>query len=102
MSALKRSFLGRRIASRAIAVARARRISVSPSFVTTWAWGDGNATNVVGVDDVLCELDGFSGNFSICSFDAVDLFPCLSNELIDVDDLLGVLGGFCGDSYSCP
>jgi len=80
--------------------------------------------SVVDVDDILCELDAFSGVFSaVCPRERADLWPCVvqacNNDadcltvgdgipcvegrchLYDVDDILAVLDAFSGVFNGC-
>jgi hypothetical protein len=61
----------------------------------------GHPGGVVDLDDVLCVLDGFE-NFAYCP--SGDIAPdCVGNDLITIDDLLGVLNAYTGgDPCGCP
>ncbi|NOT00237.1 MAG: right-handed parallel beta-helix repeat-containing protein [Phycisphaerales bacterium] len=67
-------------------------------------FGDANADALVDIFDILCVLDGFSGNFNgPCARSNVDLAPCPGGDgAIDVFDILGALDGFAGvDACGC-
>jgi hypothetical protein len=78
----------------------------APVAATTWLWGDVDHSVVVNLDDLLCELDGFGGNFSACSLYALDLMGLVPNRLIDLDDILAALNAFGSAAYPgmnpCP
>lgn len=69
----------------------------------TFAWGDTNNANGVNLDDILCVLRGFSGNFdNTCTLQSADLMGFSPNRSIDLDDILAVLGAFAGQPYPGP
>lgn len=78
----------------------------SPVGATTWKWGDVNNSNVVNLDDILCELAGFGGNFSMCTLYGDDQMGFVPNRIVNLDDILAVLSAFGGTPYGgtppCP
>jgi len=78
----------------------------SSVVVTTGVWGDVDNNLVLDVDDILLELDCFSGS-STADFEGCNLLSCEAVpglETIDCDDLLATLDAFSGFGYevSCP
>lgn len=79
---------------------------------TLWRYGDGNNNGLVNLDDILCTLSGFSGNFNIppsfCTIYTTDLIGpgCTPNGTLTLDDILQVLNAFQGQStvpaLQCP
>ena len=65
------------------------------------AYGDVNGDGIVDFDDILCVLNGFAGDFSVCSFEDVDIDPCGGNGTVDFDDILAVLNAFGGAPDPC-
>ncbi len=72
--------------------------------VAVEVYGDVDGNGGVGLFDVFCVLDGFAGNFSICSKPADDIHPCRGDGTIGLFDLFAVLDAFGGDSAClvCP
>lgn len=66
-----------------------------------YLWGDVNNDRIVDSFDVLCVLDGFRGLFENCSFVAVNLTPCIPDDLMDMFDILSVLDAFGGEPFPC-
>lgn len=62
------------------------------------AYGDVNRDELVDLFDILCVLDGISGGFPVCPFDAVNIEPCETDTTIDLYDLVGVLDAFMGSN----
>lgn len=76
--------------------------SVSPEIaVTTSRWGDVNHDLTVDIDDILCVLSGFGGNFNFCTAQEVDMWGCVPDGTINIDDILRVLAAFGGAQYPC-
>lgn len=82
--------------------------AISPyTNASTWKWGDGNHNGFVNLDDILCVLNGFSGNFPICSLESVDLTGMgnAPDGTVNLMDILAVLNAFSGSgaptSVSC-
>lgn len=73
----------------------------SLATASTWPWGDVNNSSVVDIDDILCVLNGFSGTFTLCTLQAVDLDGCEPDEIVNLDDILKVLAAFSGDPFPC-
>lgn len=70
---------------------------------STYAWGDTNNANGVNLDDILCVLRAFSGDFDgTCTLQSADLMGFSPNRSIDLDDILAVLGAFSGQPYAGP
>lgn len=64
--------------------------------------GDVNNDGTVDVFDILCVLDGFSGVFTTCLLEDVDLVPCPAHDaVVDIFDILAVLDAFAGDPPCC-
>lgn len=58
--------------------------------------------NVVNIDDILCVLSSFAGNYTCAGGLAnADIVPCAGNGVINLDDILGVLNAFTG-ANQCP
>lgn len=80
--------------------------------ITMWRWGDGDNSGTVTLDDILCVLKGFAGDFntppSFCTKYSTDLNGpgCVPDFNITLDDILQVLGAFSGatspPSAICP
>lgn len=64
--------------------------------------GDINGDDIVNLDDILCVLAAFSGNYA-CSggLPNADIAPCEGNGLITLDDILAILRAFSGE-HLCP
>ncbi len=72
---------------------------------TTWRWGDTNNSGVVDLDDILCELAAFAGNYSAsCTLHGADLIGGFFNpdRVVNLDDILAVLSAFSGAQYPGP
>lgn len=61
-------------------------------------FGDVNADTNVNLDDLLCVLAGFSGQFTLtCPHERVDMVPCaVKDGLITLDDILASVTAFGG------
>ena len=55
----------------------------------------------MSIYDLFCILNGFGGDFSVCSFAADDIEPCEGNGTINIYDLFAVLNGFGGADPCC-
>ncbi|NOT02921.1 MAG: trypsin-like serine protease [Phycisphaerales bacterium] len=65
-------------------------------------YSDVNHDGAVDIFDILCVLDGFAGEFSICALADLDLAPCpAGDEAVDIFDILGCLDAFAGDPGCC-
>lgn len=64
-------------------------------------YGDGNLDGVIDLNDILCVLDGFAGNFKRCEFATLDIAGCAPNHLIDLSDIIAVLDAFAGLENCC-
>jgi hypothetical protein len=70
------------------------------SSALTWLWGDTNNDGLVDVDDLICLVAAFAGDFTLCSFYAADLVNCENPErLIDVEDLIAIVDAFAWLPY---
>ena len=56
---------------------------------------------VVDMFDILCVLDGFSGQFETCSLESLDIADCTPDDEINLSDILAVLDGFQGVDPCC-
>lgn len=77
----------------------------NPAIATTWNWGELTNDTSVDVDDILCSLATFAGQFSTCSIYAGDLKGASGfnpNLAINLDDLLAVIGAFANPAYTGP
>ena len=70
--------------------------------LNTPMWGDVDSTGLVDVDDIICTVDAYSGSFTLCSFEASNIAPCMIDLVVDLDDILAVLDGFAQAPYPCP
>lgn len=70
-------------------------------IAVTFLWGDVNNDSAVDLDDILCITAGFGGDFTTCSLQNLDLFPCEPNGFIDLDDILVVIDAFAGKPFPC-
>jgi len=57
-------------------------------------YGDVDDNGFVTLADLFCVLDGFQGDFSVCSFQDDDVQPCAGNGVITIADLFAVLDAF--------
>lgn len=64
-------------------------------------YGDVDHDGDVDVFDLFCILNGFSGDFSVCSLADDDLEPCAADGDIDLFDLFAVLNAFSGIDPCC-
>ena len=64
-------------------------------------YGDVNDDEVVDLTDILCVLDGFTGQFDTCSLQSLDIGDCTPDDKIDLADILAVLDGFQGVDPCC-
>ena len=64
-------------------------------------YGDVDHNGARGVYDIFCILNGFDGDFSVCSFEDDDLAPCGGDGTIGVFDLFAVLNSFGGEDPCC-
>lgn len=64
--------------------------------------GDLDGDGVINIDDILCMLDAFGGNFACAGgLDGADIAPCGGNGIVNLDDILAVLAAFSG-VVLCP
>ena len=68
---------------------------------TLSTYGDVDHNGTINVFDLLCILNGFAGDFSVCSFEDDNIEPCTPNGTINIFDLLAVLGAFAGTDPCC-
>lgn len=64
-------------------------------------YGDVNHDGQINLSDILCVLDAFQGDFSVCSLPDVDIAGCAPSGLIDLSDILAVLDAFEGTDPCC-
>ena len=78
-------------------------------------YGDVDHNGTVNIFDIFRVLDGFSGDFSLCSFESVDIAPCQGDCddprdgiidgdgdcVVNVSDLFAVLDGWVGIDPCC-
>jgi len=64
-------------------------------------YGDVDGNGFITLADLFCVLDGFAGDFSVCSFADDDINPCGGNGVINLLDLFAVLDAFQGDFACC-
>ncbi len=72
---------------------------------TTWLWGDVDQNDLVNFTDINLVVQGFQGDFSQASLEAVDLHPCTPNGLINFQDINADVRAFQGAPYTetnCP
>ena len=69
-------------------------------------WGNLDNSGPVDLDDLLCELKAFSRDFPFCTRYASDLASQVPTGLIDLIDILALLGALANDPYPyalpCP
>ncbi len=73
--------------------------------VTTWIWGDVDDNGAVNLGDALVIVQGFQGDFSNASLEAVDLWPCAPDGIVNFEDIQRAVLAFQGQTYSgtgCP
>lgn len=71
-------------------------------IVTVPVFGDINNSGGVNLDDILCILSAFGGNYACAGGLAnADIMPCGGNGLINIDDILAILQAF-GGANLCP
>ena len=80
-----------------------------PISVTTWLWGDVNNDGNSNFTDIGLVVDGFGGDFSGASLEAMDQAPPLvqgtcagADGVIDFDDITAALDAFQSIPYPCP
>lgn len=69
--------------------------------LTSYPYGDVNQDDTISLFDLFCILNGFSGDFSICSLKDDDLHPCQGDGAVTVFDLFAVLNAFGGLDPCC-
>lgn len=80
-------------------------LSATAGSATTHDWGNVNNQNGIDIYDILCVLDGYSGNFDDCSLYADDLAGELADihtpdRLVDLLDIASVLDAYSGLAYA--
>jgi len=70
-----------------------------PATAATWLWGDSNNNAGVNIFDIICILEGFQANFSICTLYGDDLMGTVPNRAINIFDITAVLDAFGGTPY---
>lgn len=61
-------------------------------------YGDVTRDGKVDLQDILCVLDGFAGDFSNCPLEMVDIAPCEPDGIVDLGDILAALDAFQGNN----
>jgi hypothetical protein len=74
----------------------------SAASATTYGWGDVNNAGGVNLDDILCVIQAFGGDFTLCTLYAADLTGFVPNRVVDLDDILAVVLAFGGAPYPGP
>jgi len=78
-----------------------RVIGATLTMTAQNTYGDVDLNGTLNIFDLFCILDGFSGDFSQCSFAADDVEPCGGNTTLNIFDLFAVLDAFSGDQLCC-
>lgn len=66
---------------------------------TTWRWGDVDNSGVTNLADVLLQVLIFQGDVSIASVEAGDIWPCVPDELTNLNDMQQAVLAFQGGSF---
>jgi len=64
-------------------------------------YGDVDRNGAINVFDLFCILNGFGGDFSVCTLGDDDIHPCAGNETVNIFDLFAVLDAFGGADPCC-
>jgi hypothetical protein len=72
-----------------------------PGSATTFIWGDVDKNGIVDGDDIIAMVYGYAGDFSLASFENLNMFPCVPDDIIDVDDIVQLVYAFGGFGYPC-
>ncbi len=78
-----------------------RVIGATITMTAQNTYGDIDLNGTLNLFDLFCILDGFSGDFSQCSFADDDVEPCGGNASINLFDLFAVLDAFSGNHLCC-
>lgn len=65
------------------------------------AYGDVNHDGGVGLQDIICMLDGYRGVFVECGMTDLDIGGCAPDGRIDLFDIFAVLDAFAGHDACC-
>ncbi len=66
----------------------------------TWPWGDIDNNGTVNFFDIMLTVQGFQGDFTLITLEAVDLEPCVPNGIINFEDINQVVWAFQGQTYA--
>ncbi len=69
--------------------------------VETWPWGSSEPSGVVELTDLLCVLETYEGDYSLCAFEAGNLWPCVPDDVVDIGDVLQSLDAYAGQAFPC-
>ncbi len=64
-------------------------------------YGDIDRNGSINLFDLFCVLEGFTGDFTNCTFDDVDIEPCVPNGTLNLLDLFAILDSFSGADPCC-
>lgn len=77
-------------------------ISSATVQVSTWIWGDTNADDAVGIDDLSSVIDGVEGNFGEeVTLANLDVVPCRPDGILDQADIDAINDALQGGEYPC-
>ena len=62
---------------------------------------DGDRHERIRLFDILCLLDGFTGDFSKCSLEAMDIAPCVPDGGVNILDIFAVLDAYIRPPTVC-
>ncbi len=71
---------------------------------TTWLWGDVNNSGDVNSTDILAGVLAFQRTFIAATFEGVDIAPCITNDLVNVEDITWIVKAFQLSPFTtmCP
>ena len=67
---------------------------------TTWKWGDTDQNDAANLGDVQFIVLGFQGDFTNATLEALDLWPCTPNAVINLDDAQQGVLAFQGQTFA--
>jgi len=70
-----------------------------PTAATTWLFGDANNDSAANFGDIQLTVAGFQGDFGLATLQAVDFSPCVTNGIINFDDIQKAVLAFQGIGY---
>ncbi len=79
--------------------------SSATSSAATWAWGDVDNSGLVNFVDINLIVQAFQGDFTLVTFEAANLDPCIPNGEINFNDINQGVAAFQQQPYSatgCP